>query len=78
MLSADIPQEIACKPCWLALTVAEMAYESVDKLQKTLAETVFMYADDRKKAAGRALGTLVEIITFYLLKTWGLGRERGH
>jgi len=50
-----------------------MAYESVDKLQKALAETVFIYADDKKKAAGRALGTLVEIITFYLLKTWGLG-----
>ena len=50
-----------------------MPYESVDKLQKALAETVFSYADDKKKAAGRALGTLVEIITFYLLKTWGLG-----
>jgi hypothetical protein len=50
-----------------------MAYESVDKLQKALAETVFIYADDKKKAAGRALGTLIEIITFYLLKTWGLG-----
>jgi hypothetical protein len=58
-----------------------MAYESVDKLQKMLAETVFTYATDQKKAAGRALGTLVEIITFYLLKTWGLGAsmaiERG-
>lgn len=58
-----------------------MAYESVDQLQKTLAETVFAYAEDKKKAAGRALGTLVEIITFYLLKTWGLGAsvaiERG-
>ena len=58
-----------------------MAYESVDQLQKTLAETVFTYAEDKKKAAGRALGTLVEIITFYLLKTWGLGAsvaiERG-
>jgi len=58
-----------------------MAYESVDQLQKTLAETVFSYADDKKKAAGRALGTFVEIITFYLLKTWGLSAsvaiERG-
>ncbi|MCW5555736.1 MAG: hypothetical protein KIS67_26710 [Verrucomicrobiae bacterium] len=50
-----------------------MAYKSVDQLQKTLAKTVFTYADDKKKAAGRALGTLVEIITFYLLKSWGLG-----
>ncbi len=49
-----------------------MAYESVDKLQKMLADGVFGYAQDRKKAAGRALGTLVEIITFYLLKSWGL------
>jgi hypothetical protein len=39
-----------------------MAYESVDQLQKTLAETVFTYAEDKKKAAGRALVTLVEII----------------
>ena len=45
-----------------------MAYESVDKLQKMLAQTVFTYATDRKKAAGRALGTLVEMITFYLLR----------
>lgn len=50
-----------------------MAYESVDQLQKMLAGSVFDYAQDKKKAAGRALGTLVEIITFYLLKTWGLG-----
>jgi hypothetical protein len=49
-----------------------MAYESVDQLQKMLADSVFGYAQDRKKAAGRALGTLVEIITFYLLKSWGL------
>ena len=48
-----------------------MAYESVDKLQKTLAENVFHYAKDAKKASGRALGTLVEIITFYMLKSWG-------
>lgn len=48
-----------------------MAYESVDKLQRVLSEKVFHYAKDSKKAAGRALGTLVEIITFYLLKSWG-------
>jgi hypothetical protein len=47
-----------------------MAYESVDQLQKVLAEKVFDYTTDAKKAAGRALGTLVEIITFYLLKSW--------
>jgi len=49
-----------------------MAYESVDQLQKALTENVFHYAKDSKKAAGRALGTIVEVITFYLLKTWKL------
>ncbi len=48
-----------------------MAYQSVDQLQKLLANDVFHYAKDAKKAAGRALGTLVEIVTFYLLKSWG-------
>ena len=48
-----------------------MSYPSVDALQRTLADTVFKYAADKKKAAGRALGTLVEIITFYTLKSWG-------
>lgn len=48
-----------------------MAYESVDQLQKVLASTVFHYTQHPKKASGRALGTLVEIITFYVLKSWG-------
>ncbi len=48
-----------------------MAYPSVDHLQNLLAKEVFHYAQDAKKAAGRALGTLVEIITFYCLKSWG-------
>ena len=48
-----------------------MSYQSVDKLQKLLAKKVFGYTTDAKKAAGRALGTLVEIITFYVLKSWG-------
>ena len=52
-----------------------MTYESVDALQKALAESVFKYAADKKKAAGRALGTLVEIITFYTLRGWGF-RDR--
>ncbi len=58
-----------------------MAYESVDKLQKALGEKVFYYTQDKKKAAGRALGTIVEIITYYLLKAWGFNNstsiERG-
>ena len=49
-----------------------MSYPSVDTLQRTLAEKVFHYAVDRKKASGRALGTLIEIITYYTLKSWGL------
>ncbi len=48
-----------------------MPYESVDALQRVLTRDVFHYAKDSKKAAGRALGTLVEIITFYLIKSWG-------
>lgn len=48
-----------------------MVPASVDRLQKILAEKVFHYTKDAKKAAGRALGTLVEIITFYMLKSWG-------
>ena len=47
------------------------SYPSVDKLQKTLADNVFHYTKDAKKASGRALGTLIEIITFYLIKDWG-------
>lgn len=52
-----------------------MPEKSVDALQKALARDVFHYAADTKKAAGRALGTLVEIITFYLLKSWGLEKN---
>src|SRR3990172_6682491 len=52
-----------------------MSYQSVDQLQKVLTEKVFHYAKDSKKAAGRALGTLVEIITFYALKSWGFERD---
>ena len=48
-----------------------MAYPSVDHLQNLLAKEVFHYAKDAKKAAGRSLGTLVEIIAFYCLKSWG-------
>lgn len=58
-----------------------MSYESIDKLQNALGEKVFHYTKDKKKAAGRALGTMVEIISYYLLKTWGFNNstsiERG-
>jgi hypothetical protein len=49
-----------------------LAYESVDKLQNMLARDVFGYAKDKKKASGRALGTLVELVTFYTLCSWEL------
>ncbi len=49
-----------------------MAYESVDKLQNLLADDVFHYTIDKKKASGRALGTFIEIITYYLIKNWSL------
>ena len=52
-----------------------MPYESVDALQKVLTDSVFHYAKDSKKAAGRALGTFVEMITFYLLKCSGFERN---
>lgn len=50
-----------------------MSYLSVDELQKALAEGVFKDRQDVKKAAGRALGTIVELMTFYVLREWGLG-----
>ena len=55
--------------------MATKRYRSIDTLQKALGEGAFSYAQDKKKAAGRALGTFVEIISFYLLKSWGFERE---
>lgn len=49
-----------------------MSYQSIDTLQNTLKNTVFSHTKDAKKAAGRALGTMVELITYYLLREWGL------
>ena len=49
-----------------------MGYQSIDALQNTLATKVFHYAADSKKAAGRALGTLVEVVTYYTLCSWNL------
>lgn len=47
-------------------------YQSVDALQNALASTVFANTSSPKKASGRALGTLVELITFYMVRDWGL------
>ena len=52
-----------------------MSYPSVDALQKALARKVFSNRTDAKKASGRALGTIVEIITFYLLRCWGFQNQ---
>ena len=56
-------------------------YQSIDALQGRLARDVFGDRESAKKAAGRALGTFVELITFYLIRDWdleeGLAIERG-
>lgn len=49
-----------------------MSYQSVDALQKALGESIFNNRQDVKKAAGRALGTIVELITYYIIREWGL------
>lgn len=51
-----------------------MSYQSIDTLQKVLSERVFSYTKDAKKAAGRALGTMIETISFYLLNEWGFNK----
>ena len=48
-----------------------MAYQSIDELQNLLSQEVFGDRQDSKKAAGRALGTFIETIVFYLLRQWG-------
>lgn len=47
-------------------------YQSVDALQNALAQEIFAHTGAAKKAAGRALGTFVELITFYMIRDWGL------
>lgn len=47
-----------------------MAYQSIDELQTLLSQEVFGDRQDSKKAAGRALGTFIETIMFYLLRQW--------
>lgn len=49
-----------------------MTYPSVDALQKALGKSIFQNRKDVKKAAGRALGTIVELMAFYLLREWNL------
>jgi hypothetical protein len=37
-----------------------------------LPQVYSIYTNDKKKATGRALGTFIELITFYILKNWEL------
>jgi hypothetical protein len=48
-----------------------MTYLTVDKIQKQLSEDIFGNRKESKKASGRALGTIIELITFYIFKGWG-------
>ena len=48
-----------------------MSYKSIDELQTLLSDDVFASRRDSKKAAGRALGTFIETIVFYVLRQWG-------
>lgn len=49
-----------------------MSYKSIDTLQEVLSQDVYGHTKDARKAAGRSLGTMVEIITFYFLRQWGV------
>jgi len=49
-----------------------MSYPSIDALQKKLATEIFSDRKDIKKASGRALGTLLELMSYYLLQEWEL------
>lgn len=46
--------------------------DEVEGLQDRLSREVFARTKSPRKAAGRALGTLVEIIAYYVLLSWGL------
>ena len=48
-----------------------MSYPSIDILQKNLAKDIFGDRQDTKKASGRALGTLLELLSYYIFKEWG-------
>lgn len=52
-----------------------MTYGSIDKLQRALADDVFAHAKDSKKAAGRALGTILESLTYFLIRSWDLDQS---
>jgi len=45
---------------------------TVDDAQKYLKEAFFQHAKSQKKAAGRAIGTILEIIVYFILETYDL------
>ena len=45
---------------------------SVENLQEKLTQEVFQHTKSPRKASGRAMGTFLEIITYYLLISWNL------
>ena len=51
-----------------------MSYGSIDQLQKALSTDVFSDRTDSKKAAGRALGTILELISYYLIDAWNFSK----
>ena len=48
---------------------------SVEDTQQWLTDKVFQHTKSPRKASGRAMGTLVEIITYYLIREWGFGDD---
>jgi hypothetical protein len=45
---------------------------SVENLQEKLTQEFFQHTKSPRKASGRAMGTFLEIITYYLLVSWNL------
>ncbi len=43
---------------------------SIERIQENLSRKVFQHTKSPRKASSRAMGTLLEIITFYMLRTW--------
>ena len=44
---------------------------SVENTQEWLTQKMFQHTKSPRKASGRAMGTFVEVITYYLLREWG-------
>ena len=44
---------------------------SIETIQDRMSNDIFAHTKSPRKASGRAMGTIVEIITYYLLLSWG-------